>query len=273
MAISTAPLIPTLPAERERLLIPRPFLPAGAPALQGPRGRLFPAAPAIFPWLERRFAPGAVTELTGPAPLVTGVLPFLLASVVAAGGTVSVRDGANRFAPYPVGALCRRWGSSAEEGLERLRVARAFTVHQMVTLVETWGLQETAETTWADLLVLSGPRVLFDDEDVEDYERADLAPHMARHLRRLLASLGRPLLLVTYAPTMEPTFDPREGPPVHETLRLVGRRSEAVHLEATRAGETLELLRLTPGQHHLDEYHDLPTPEVQPWDGPSLPTA
>lgn len=272
MAIASSQLVPSLPAERERLLLPRPFLPAGSPALQGPRGRLFPIAPAIFPWLERRFAPGAVTELTGPTPLVAGVLPFLLASVVAAGGTVSLREGANRFAPYPVGALCRRWGSSAEEGLERLRIARAFTVHQMVTLMETWGLQETAETTRADLLVLSGPRVLFEDEDVEDYERADLWPHVARHLRRLLTSLGRPLLLVIYGPETGPALDPREGPPVHETLRLVRRRSAAVHLEATGAGETLELLSLAPGQHHLDEYHDLPTPEVQPWDGPSLPT-
>ncbi|MHB8352261.1 MAG: hypothetical protein ACYDFT_06220, partial [Thermoplasmata archaeon] len=150
------------------LLVPAHFRPASSLAERPPRGRLFPSLPEMFPWLERRFHPGEVTVLQGPPASVRGFLPFLLAAIVAQGGTLSLREGAHGFDPYEVGALARRWGGSAAEALAHIRVARAFTVHQWVTLMETWGEEEIAASPESDLLVASDPYALFHDPEVQE---------------------------------------------------------------------------------------------------------
>lgn len=256
------------------ILVPRPLLrPASELAREG-RGRLFPLAPHLYGWLERRFAPGEATLLSGPAGDVHGFLSFLLAAVAAAEGQVSLRDGANRFSPYQVAALARRWNVPVGELLDRIRLARAFTAHQMVTLAETWRDDEVGEATPADLLVAGDPALLFAEEDVEPYERAALLPHVARCLKRLLASTGKPLLIVRYSDQGDFPWE-EAGVSTHEHLRLVPGEA-GVRLEAPRDRETLELLELAPHQHHLEEYETDPAAAgggVEPWDGPSLPTA
>jgi hypothetical protein len=257
------------------ILLPRPLLRPASELVREGRGRLFPLAPHLYGWLERRFAPGQATLLTGPAGDVHGFLSFLLAAVAAAEGQVSLRDGANRFSPYQIAALARRWNVPVGELLDRIRLARAFTAHQMVTLAETWRDDEVGEATPADLLVAGDPALLFAEEDVEPYERAALLPHVARCLTGLLRSTGRPLLLVRYSAQGDFPWE-EAGLPVHEHLRLVPGLSGGVRLEAPRDRERLELLALEPHQHHLEEYETDPAAAgggVEPWDGPSLPTA
>jgi hypothetical protein len=255
------------------ILLPRVCLrPASSLARTEP-DRLFPALPSIFHWLETRFAPGTATRLVGPSDLVPGFLTFLLAAVASGERTVTLRDGANRCAPYSIATLGRRWGTPAEELLGRIRLARAFTAHQMVTLIETWADDEIAEAVPADLWVASDPAALFAEEDVLPYERAALVPHLARLLDRLVRSVHRPLLLIEGASEIEFPWE-SEGLPVREVLRLENRPEGGVLLRAERARDALELVPLAPHQHHMEEYDEDPVRGgVVRWDGPSLPTA
>jgi hypothetical protein len=255
------------------ILLPRLCLRPASTLSRAEPGRLFPVLPSIFHWLETRFTPGRATRLVGPADLVPGFLSFLLAAVATAERTVTLRDGANRCAPYAIAALGRRWGAVPEELLGRIRLARAFTAHQMVTMIETWVDDEIAEAVPADLWVASDPALLFDEEDVLPYERAALVPHLARRLDQIVRSVHRPLLLIEGA--SEPAFPwETEGLPVHECLRLERRPEGGVLLRAERARDALELVALAPHQHHMEEYDDDPVRGgVVRWDGPSLPTA
>ncbi|MCI4342315.1 MAG: hypothetical protein L3K11_08110 [Thermoplasmata archaeon] len=257
------------------ILLPRPLLRPASELPRGSPGHLFPLAPHLYGWLERRFAPGAATLLSGPSESVHGFLTFLLAAVAAAERQVSLRDGANRFSPYAIAALGRRWEVPVDELLDRIRLARAFTAHQMVTLAESWRDDEVGEAAPADLLVAGDPALLFAEEDVEPYERAALLPHVARCLRDLLRSTERPLLIVRYSSAGDFPWE-EAGVPAHEILRLRPSETGGVLLSALRARERLELLALAPHQHHLEEYETDPAAAgggVEPWDGPSLPTA
>jgi hypothetical protein len=287
-ATAVPPVAPVLsPALSGSFLLPHPELRTAASELQDAQLlRLFPASPALFPWLERSFAPGKVTGLVGPPALVSGFVPFLIAAVAARGGEVSLREGANRFSPYAVGALARRWGASPEEVLHRIRLARAFTAHQMVTLIEGWSDSLLSRHVLPSLLVASDPTLLCQDADVPPDESMALQVHMAEVLGRLTRSLRRPLLLTqerTGARLVFPGLN-RVGPPVHETLRLLYGRDGVVHLSAEKRDETVSLLALPPHQRHLEEFDEtaLPVPgverldrptEVTPWDGLFRPIA
>ncbi len=270
-------LSPPLPGS---FLFPRPELRPASELLarERDRQRLFPSAPALFPWLERAFAPGKVTALVGPPTLVSGFLPFLLATVASHGGEVSLREGSNRFSPYSVGALARRWGVDPEEVLGRVRLARAFTAHQMVSLVETWSDVLLSRTVLPSLLVVSDPTLLCQDAEVPPDESVALQMHMAEVLGRVARSLRRPLL-VTQERTGGRLVFPglaRLGPPVHETLRLLHGPDGVVRLTAQERAESLTLLALPPHQRHLEEFDaDVPAAassdrferpsEVTPW--------
>lgn len=272
MAYALAPL-PGTDVAPPPILLPEPLL-APASRLAGTRrDRLFPVAPGLFRWLERRFLPGRATRLEGPTPLVAGVTSFLIAAVAATGGTVSLRDGANRFAPYTLAALGRRWEVPADELLDRVRLARAFTAHQMVTLLETWADDEVAEPVPADLLVAGDPATLLEQEEVLDYERAALLPYVAGRLGRLAATLHRPLLLVRYG-APEPFDWGAHGLALHETLTLAPTGRGAT-VTAARDGARIELVALAPHQRHLEEYEGDPAAPggIERWDGPFPRTA
>lgn len=268
------------PALAGSFLLPRPELRTAADLREERALHLFPSAPALFPWLERAFAPGQVTGLVGPPALVSGFVPFLLAAVAARGGEVSLREGANRFSPYAVGALARRWGVAPDEVLRRIRLARAFTAHQMVTLVDSWSDALLSRHVLPSLLVASDPTLLCQDADVPPDESVALQVHMAEVLGRLVRSLRRPLLLTQERAGARIVFPglSRVGPPVHETLRLLYGRDGVVHLSAEKRNETVSLLCLPPHQRHLEEFDEtaLPVPgvdrldrptEVTPWEG------
>jgi hypothetical protein len=167
--------------------------------------------------------------------------------------------GPGRLEPYTIARIGRRWATPTDELLDRIRVARAFTAHQMVTLAETWADDEAVAPEAADLLVAGDPAALFaSEEEVEPYERAALLPHLARCLKRLLTATHRPLLLVEYTGGLG-LPDDRDGLPVHETIRLQPRAATGgARLLAVRAGETLDLLPLAAHQRHLEEFDGLP---------------
>jgi hypothetical protein len=107
---------------------------------------------------------------------------YLSAFAAARGFEVLVADGANAFDPYIVSRFARKEGLPPEELLKKIRVARAFTCHQLATLV-----RERLETRMAEektsLVVLLGPATLFADEDVPGEEAALLFRKMLAGVR------------------------------------------------------------------------------------------
>jgi hypothetical protein len=110
---------------------------------------------------------------------------------VARGAPVLVVDAANRFDPYGLIREAAGRGLSPQAALTRVRVARAFTSHQLVRL-----LTETfpAILEPGSLVLLLGPVSLFYDEQVPLGERRRLFQDLVSHLARI--KTGSALLLL-----------------------------------------------------------------------------
>jgi hypothetical protein len=113
-----------------------------------------------------------------------GLTVYLSAFAAARGFEVLVADGANAFDPYIVSRFARRESLPPEALLKKIRVARAFTCHQLATLVRE-RLESRVSGEKAALAVLLGPATLFADEDVPGEEAALLFRKMLADVRRM----------------------------------------------------------------------------------------
>jgi hypothetical protein len=112
---------------------------------------------------------------------------------------VIVLDGANCFDPYMVSSFARKAWIPPEKLLKRIRIARAFTCHQMAMMVgerlsnllSHEGATNRSESRWVILLGLITP---FMDEDVSERE---VRPLFEKSLKKIeeMALKGIPLLL------------------------------------------------------------------------------
>jgi hypothetical protein len=84
---------------------------------------------------------------------------------------VLVVDAANAFDPYGLVREARGRGMSRTEALSRVRVARAFTSHQLVRLLKE---ELSHELEPLSLVLLLGPASLFYDEQIPLAERRRL---------------------------------------------------------------------------------------------------
>lgn len=238
-----------------------------------PGDPIFPDAPAIYPWLDAAFREGAATALVGPGAQVARFLPFLMASVVATGQEVALREGANRFSPYELAAMGRRLGVPARDALARVRLARAFTAYQMVALIEQWADDLAAREPLPSLLVVSDPGVLFEAEELLPDEREALQRHLAARLRRLLRTTRCPLLLTQEGPGLRMPGWAEAGPPLHELLRVAPGAAGSTFLVAERRASSVELVTVPTLQHRLEEFDARSggtggPPGGSSWDGP-----
>ena len=115
-----------------------------------------------------------------------GMRPLTAAAAawgVSRGLRVFVVDAANRFDPYQLAREGRQRGLRPEQVLSRVWVARAFTCHQLVQLVQESLPAQLAGVENA-LVILLGPCSLFYDEQVPLAERRRL-------FRSLRGDLGR----------------------------------------------------------------------------------
>ena len=95
---------------------------------------------------------------------------------------VWVVDAANRFDPYRLVREAARHHLPSQKVLAQVRVARAFTSHQLVRLLE-----ETfpARLAVGSLVLVIGPVSLFYDEQVPLSERRRLFQDLVQHLNRI----------------------------------------------------------------------------------------
>ena len=96
-------------------------------------------------------------------------------------------DGGNCFDPYLLSELSTASKENSKEVLSRIMISRAFTCHQLASLVK-----ETAKVTKtfpANLVAVSDMLHLFTDpeSEVDDYEIEMILPRMLEHLKNMAA--------------------------------------------------------------------------------------
>lgn len=232
--------------------------------------RLLPEEPAILPWLDRRLSPGEATVWLGRPSTVGPLLELLYAGSAALDGEISLIEGANRFHPFRIGELGRGFGVAPEEVLHRIRLARAFTAHQLVALVEGWSVE--LQRRHPSLLVAHELPTLFETEDVRPEEREALLRHVAEVLRSTMDRARCPLLLV-----QDGGFDRFPGlldtGPRFADLITFARHPRGLALRSYRDDARVRLVHRPDGQRGIEEFADDAEPEVIPWGVPHRPTA
>ena len=127
----------------------------------------------FFPLLDvPGFPPGKPVRkalIVGERPADLAV--YLAAFAASLGFRVLVADGANSFDPYVVSKFARKEGFPLEELLKKIAVARAFTCHQLATLIRK-RLEAFIPSEVPALVVFLGPCTVFFDEDVPGEEAA-----------------------------------------------------------------------------------------------------
>jgi len=129
--------------------------------------------------------------LTGP-PFILDLGTTLAGRVVLTGRTVLYVDGANAFDPYILSALAKEVGQSPKAVMQRLHLTRAFTCHQLETLIVE-RLPGAIARYCPGLVVISGWSHLFHDENVPTREALRLLQNTARRIRWLTEG-GQPIL-------------------------------------------------------------------------------
>ena len=143
-----------------------------------------------MPTLDRLLGPfeaGRVTLVDSGSDFVFRLTTLLTVRAVMEGADVVFVDGGNSVDPHGMVALGKRVGLTRTDILPRVHVARAFTCHQMATLILE-SLDRKLEETGAGLVVLSCLPELYLDEDVELREAHQLFMRSIRAVRRTVDS-------------------------------------------------------------------------------------
>jgi hypothetical protein len=109
---------------------------------------------------------------------------YLSALAASLGVKVLVADGANAFDPYVVSKFARKEGIPPAELLKKISVARAFTCHQLATLIRE-RLDPLVPAGVGSLVVFLGPCTMFFDEDVPGEEAALLFRKMMAKVQEM----------------------------------------------------------------------------------------
>jgi len=109
---------------------------------------------------------------------------YLSAFAAFRGFKVLVADGANAFDPYVVSKFARTEGFPPDELLKKIAVARAFTCHQLATLIRE-RLEPLVLPGASSLVVFLGPCTMFFDEDVPGEEAALLFRKMMAKVQEM----------------------------------------------------------------------------------------
>ncbi len=141
------------------------------------------------PTLDRllgSFEAGKVTLIDSGSDFVFHLTTLLCVRTVMEGGSVVFVDGGNSVDPHGMVALGKRAGLTRDEILPRVHVARAFTCHQMTTLLLDM-LDKKLEETHAELAVLACLPEMYLDEDVDVGEAHALFQRSLRAARQTIA--------------------------------------------------------------------------------------
>ena len=148
-----------------------------------------PALTTLVPTLDRilgPFEPGKITLVDSGSDFVFHLTTLLCVRTVMEGHEVVFLDGGNSVDPHGMVALGKRVGLTRGDVLPRVHVARAFTCHQMTTLILDM-LDRKIGDARAGLAVLACLPEMYLDEDVEVGEAHQLFQRSMRAIRRTVA--------------------------------------------------------------------------------------
>jgi len=149
----------------------------------------WPALTTSVPTLDRILGPfeaGKITLIDSGSDFVFHLTTLLCVRAVMEGREVVFLDGGNSVDPHGLVAVGKRVGMTREEILPRVHVARAFTCHQMTTLVLDM-LDKKLEETGAGLAAFACLPEMYLDEDVQRGEAHQLFQRSLRAIRRTVA--------------------------------------------------------------------------------------
>jgi hypothetical protein len=169
--------------------------------------------------------------LSGP-PFVLDLGTTLAARVSLGGRTVLYVDGANAFDPYILSSLARDAGQPPKAVMQRLLLTRAFTCHQLETLMVE-RLPSAVARYRPGLVVISGWSHLFHDENVPAREAFRLLQNTARRMRSL-AEAGQPILATHPEEPVTPRLAPLRESLVRTADGVARLRQEAGMILVTR---------------------------------------
>jgi len=158
---------------------------AAREVLAEPRRALTTSVP-ILDRLLGPFETGRIALVDSGSDFVFRLTTLLCVRAVMEGQDVVFLDGGNSVDPHGMVALGKRVGMTRAEILPRVHVARAFTCHQMATLILDM-LDKKVEATGAGLVVVSCLPEMFLDEDVERDEAHQLFMRSMRAIRRVVS--------------------------------------------------------------------------------------
>lgn len=93
-------------------------------------------------------------------------------------------DGGNIFDPYFIAETSRQLGLSPEKALNNIRISRAFTSHQLTTLI-TEELIRVLDQYGSKLVVISNITELYCDPDTGKRETKEIFNHITIYLEKL----------------------------------------------------------------------------------------
>lgn len=110
---------------------------------------------------------------------------FCLRSIVQYQNYCIVVDGGNGFDPYLISGLATKSREHPREVLRRIMISRAFTCHQLASLVKE--TETVAKTFPTNLVAVSDMLHLFTDpeSEVEQYEVEMILPRMLEQLKKM----------------------------------------------------------------------------------------
>jgi len=160
---------------------------------------------------------------------------YFMGELSARGKAVTLVDGACSFDPYLVARTGRHQRIAPRMLLERIRLSRAFTCHQLVTLL----CEVLPGENRKDPLFVLGPCALFYDEQVALTERKIL-------FRRVVSALNR-------------LREGREG--LYLFQRPISSRVQNRHFGRDLARAVDMVIRVRQGEHGLEGHiqHSLPS--------------
>ncbi len=203
------------------------------------------------------FDPGRITLIDSGSDFLFHLTTLLCVRAVMDGEGVVFVDGGNSVDPHGMVALGKRAGLARDEILPRIHVARAFTCHQMTTLLLDM-MDRKIEETGAGLLVLACLPAMYLDEDVPVGEAHALFQRSLRAVRRTVADHGI-VGLVTNA-GMGKLYRRRSiRHALYESADRVVRMAhgrEGVLIERLDTGASEWFRPVRPGQMTLEDFLD-----------------
>jgi hypothetical protein len=213
------------------------------------------------PTLDRLLGPfeaGKITLLDSGSDFVFHLTTLLCVRAVMEGESVVFVDGGNSVDPHGMVALGKRAGLVRDEVLPRVHVARAFTCHQMTTLILDV-LDKKLEETAAGFVVLACLPEMYLDEDVEVGEAHQLFQRSARAIRQVVTDRDA-VGLVTNAGLSKLYRRRSIRRQLYESVDRVVRIAHGrngVLITRSDAGGTEWYRPVPPDQRTLDDFEDM----------------